>query len=201
MQLKCADISIRIFMAAMYNGILEPVGGPDNWDSIYTEYVDLSGISENEQFNLMMIIHNQQQRIVQVQGYVDLERRCFAIFNEPFLPAFTDLKRWGHRLTWDISNPAAFLKQIDMIEIKEKQQVVELNNSIKELEDLKENGVQLDADSRQGFIKDLNRISRWNKYQIDKDKTDMESYALMIREHDEEIRMRALANQPKPEDD
>ena len=64
--LKCCDINIRTFMAAMFNQQYDGVGGADNWEIVYTEYIDLSGIGETQQYHLLCNIHNTQKRITAV---------------------------------------------------------------------------------------------------------------------------------------
>ena len=192
--LKCCDINIRTFMAAMFNQQYDGVGGADNWEIVYTEYIDLSGIGETQQYHLLCNIHNTQKRITAVQGYINIKKRWFALHNEPFEPALTDLRKYGHRLTWDIGNPKQFIQQLEMCEIKEKTQIAELDGYMKELEDLKKDGPKVTTDARKEFIKQMNRLGK-HGYKIDKDKTDMEEYSLMIKEYDEELKQRLLDNE------
>jgi len=194
MNLKCCDIVLRAFMGAMFNQEYEGVGGTENWEAVYTEYIDLSGIGETQQYNLLVNIHNIQKRIVAVQGYIDIEKEWFKMYNEPFEPALIDLRKYGHRLTWDIANPKQFIQQLEMCEIKEKTQIAELDSYIKELEDLKKDGPKVTTDGRKEFVKQMNRLGK-HGYKIDKDKTDMEEYSLMIKEYDEELKQRIIDNE------
>lgn len=191
MSLKCCDINVKTFMSAMFNQQYEGVGGPENWEAVYTEYIDLSGIGETQQYALLVNIHNVQKRIVAVQGYIDIEKKWFLLHNEPFEPALVDLRKYGHRLTWDIGNPKQFIEQLERCEIKEKKNIAELDAYIKELEDLKKDGPKVTVNARQEFVKQMNRLGK-HGYKIDKDKTDMEEYSLMIREYDEELKQRLL---------
>lgn len=193
--LTCSDIVLRAFMLAMFNQKYEAVGGIDNWDAVYTEYIDLSGIGETQEFNLLTNIHNVQHRITQVQGYLDIQKKFFATFNEPFEPALKDLRKFGHRLTWDIGNPKQFIQQLEMCEVKEKTYVAQLDSYMKELTDLKKEGVKkITTNGRVDFVKQMNRLGK-DGYKIDKDKTDMEEYSLMIREYNEELQQRILESQ------
>lgn len=193
-QLKCCDINIRTFMLAMFNQQYDGVGGAENWETVYTEYIDLSGIGETQEYALLVNIHNTQKRIAAVQGYINVEKEWFAVHNEPFEPALADLKKYGHRLSFDKTNPPQFLKQLEMCEIKEKTQVAELAEMLKEYDDLKSNGPKVTTDSRSDFIKQMNRLGK-EGYKIDKDKTDMEEYCLMIHEYSDELRQQMIEHE------
>lgn len=185
-----SDITVRQFMAALFNGQYEDVEGEQNFDLLFTAYVDLSGIGQTEEYRLLSIIHNLQWRIGQVSGFIQLEKDFFLVFSEPFMPAFDDLKRFGHRLSWDPQAPSLFIKQLERAETMEKTRVAELDEAMKELLKIKKEGIKPTTNSRQIFVQMLNGLRR-NNYQVDKDKTDMEELSLMIREHDEELRARA----------
>lgn len=194
--MKCCDISVRAFMAAMFNQQYEGVGGIENWELVFTEYVDLSGIGETAQYELLTNIHNTQLRISKVAGLIELEKDFFTAFNEPFMQAFDDFKKLGHRLVWDAGNPKQFIDQLQAVETREKKYKAELDMHMKELESLKTDGVKVDTNSRASFVKTLNRLGK-HGYKIDKDKTDMEELSLMIREYDEEIEQRVIDNEKK----
>ena len=181
-------------MLAMFNQQYDGVGGLDNWDAVYTEYIDLSGIGETQEFTLLSNIHNIQHRITQVQGYLDIQKKFFATFGEPFAPALKDLRKFGHRLTWDIGNPKQFIQQLEMCEVKEKTQVAQLDGFMKELADLKKDGPKVTIDGKKDFVKQMNRLGKAG-YRFEKDKTDMYEYSLMIKEYDEELQQRILESQ------
>lgn len=193
-QRTCSDITIKDFMLAMFNQQYDGVGGLDNWDTVYTEYIDLSGIGETQVFALLTNIHNIQHRITQVQGYLDIQKKFFAAFGEPFEPALKDLRKFGHRLTWDIGNPKQFIQQLEMCEVKEKTQVAQLDGFMKELGALKKDGPKVTVDGKKDFVKQMNRLGKAG-YRFEKDKTDMYEYSLMIKEYDEELQQRILESQ------
>lgn len=196
--MKCCDISVRAFMAAMFNQQYEGVGGEENWELVFTEHIDLSGIGETTQYELLSNIHNTQLRVSKAAGLIELQKTFFVAFDQPFMPAFDDFKKLGHRLVWDPENPTQFIDQLEAVENREKRFKAELDSYIKELEQLKTEGVKVDSNSRVAFVKRLNRLGK-HGYKIDKDKTDMEELSLMIKEYDEEMQQRILDNEKKPD--
>lgn len=181
-------------MAAMFNQQYEGVGGIANWEIVFTEYIDLSGIGETTQFELLTNIHNVQLRIAKITGLIELEKKFFMAFDEPFIPAFDDFRKLGHRLSWDVGNPEQFIQQLERVESNEKQYRAELDEYMQELKELQTQGVKVDSNSRQSFVKTLNRLGK-HGYKIDKDTTDMEELSLMIKEYQEEIDQRMIDNE------
>jgi len=183
---KCCECSVRIFMKCLFNQDYEALGGGD-FEKIHTEYVDLSNIGQTKEFDLMNAIHNLQTRIMTVPILVQVQFGFFKNFEMPFVNAFDEFKKYGHRITWDPERPELFIGQMERVAIKEKKFTAELDTRLKELTDLKKNGVKVDSNSRHSFVKMLNTLGK-EGYQIDKDKTDMEEMSLMIREYDESVR-------------
>lgn len=177
---KCSECSIRIFMRCLFNQDYE---GVENFESIYTEYIDLSGIGLTQEFNLLLNIHNIQTRLNAVENHVRIHRAYFAAAGVPWEENFKDLAKYGHHLTAQ----GDFLRQLDMIAIREKRFVAEMNRDEKTLEVLQKKQHTVNThDARKDFVKYKNGLGKAG-YQIDKDKTDMEEYSLMIKENTDEI--------------
>lgn len=191
--IQCSEVSVKQFMDAMYNGRFEGIGGQANMDPLYTEYIDLSGLGETHQKTLLINIHNLEVRLTVMPALIDLQKKSFAATNVPYEPAFELFRKYGHRLRWDSDEPMAFIKQLERVDIREKKCIAELDEFMKELADLKENGPKISANGRQDFIKQLNRVGKPGF--IDREKTDMESYALMIADYHEDLDNKA-ANSP-----
>lgn len=189
---KCSQCSIKVFMDCLFENDFRGLdgGGKDELDVIHTEYVDLSGIGETREYELMISIHNTEERLTFITTQLEIQQRFFKNFDIPFVNAFDDFRKYGHRLTWDDNNPEAFLKQLDMIEIREKKFVAEYDKHVKELKTLKSDGVKIDGNGRRDFIRQMNNLRRFG-YQVDKDKTDIEELALMIRDHSNIMREKA----------
>lgn len=192
--MKLSDISVRKFMACLFNKDYSDV---ENWDTLYLEYIDLSGIGENRELALMTNIHNLQVRLAHITSFIEFQKLFYLEFNQPYVKAFDDLRKYNHKLNWDPSNREEFLNQLKRVEAKEKRNVAELDVLIKELTDIKKGApvVKEDHNSRADFIRMLNSLNK-EGYSIDKDKTDMEELSLMIKQQNEEYQA-ALAAQNK----
>lgn len=187
---KCCDCSIKIFMECLFHGRRELLNG-GNFEEIFTEYVDLSGIGETQEYNLMNGIHNIQTRMVFIESMIEFHKRFLKEFNMPYVDGFKDLRKYGHRLTWDPEHPQIFVQQLQMMEIKEKKNQAELDKMIKELNALKKDGVKPDKNGRVNFVRQLNNLGKAG-YDINRETTDMEALALMIKDHGEEVMAEAL---------
>lgn len=167
-------------MACLFDKDETGLEGGD-WEKLFTEYVDISGIGETIEFDLLLSIHNIQVRMTFIASMVELQKRFFKEFNMPFLKAFEDFKKYGHRISWDASDPGKFITELQRIEVRERRFQSELDVKVKELKKLKKDGVQPNTDGRKDFVRQLNNLGKVG-YKIDRDKTDMEELALMIKD-------------------
>lgn len=188
--MKLCDISIREFMRCMFEYNYGFIGGVENWDPLYTSYIDLSGIGRTKEYEIIANIHNTHERLIAVTALLELNLKFFIEFSLPFVNSFEDFKKYGHRLVWDENNPQKFVKQLEGIEIKEKTYKSRLDQYIYELKQLQTEGVKLDGNGRKEFVLMMNKIMK-DGYKIDKQTTDMESYSLMIFEYTENIKQDA----------
>jgi len=174
-----ADITVKRFMLAMFNGEKEDI---DNWEDLYTQYIDLSGMANYRQLNLLISIYNLETRLWTVDKFIEIQTHSFNSFGEPYEPAYSMVKKYGHRIVW----PSTDLDvQLRRIHAKEQRQVAELEKLEKDLALIDESGVvKEDRNARHDFIRLLNRISE--KVKIDREKDDMESVCIMIRDYIEE---------------
>lgn len=176
-----ADITVRRFKECL-KGNTE---GIDNWEQLFTQYVDLSGIGETEEYTLMVAIHNLGVRVAGVNAFIQLQINWYNNFDEPFELAFEDMKKYHIKISYDPSQPGRFLQRLKQIEADEKRNIAEMDSLIKDLEELRKNGVKPGKSSSETFIRTLNALNK-EGYRIDNDKTDMEELSLMIRQRNEE---------------
>lgn len=182
---KCSECSVRIFMMCMYDHDYSQLEGGD-FEKIFTEYIDLSGIGETKELELMVAIHNIQTRITYIDAQVNIQKNFLHNFGMPFVNAFDDFRKYNHRLSWDPENPDQFVTQLQRVVVIEKKFHAELDTKVAELKKLKNDGVQPNSNGRRDFVRRLNNLGK-EGYQIDKDKTNMEEVALMIRDQDAAI--------------
>ncbi len=184
---KCNQCSVKIFMACLFENDKSGLEGGD-FETIFTEYIDLSGIGETREFDLLTGIHNIQARMTFIETMLEVQKRFFKEFEMPFVNAFDDFRPFGHRLSWDPEKPELFIEQLKRIETIEKKSQAELDAKFKELNSLKKNGMKsTDVNGRVDFVRQLNNLNKAG-YKIDREKTDMEELALMIRDYNEMVR-------------
>lgn len=176
------QISVRVFMRCLFNKDYTDV---PNWEDVYTSYIDYSGIGETKQYHLMRAIHNINVRLSDITAFLELQKGFYLQVGFPFEHAFQDMNKYGYRLNWNANNPQDFINQLQKIETKEKRNIAELDKFNKELIGLQKNGGKEDEYSRTDFVKMINGLRKAG-YKIDKDKTDMEEFSLMIKETSEE---------------
>ncbi len=193
---KCSECSVKIFMKCLFDGDASDLGGGD-FDKIYTEYIDISGIGESKEFSLMSNIHNLNARILFIDAMIEVQKRFFMNFDIPFIDGLKDFRRYGHRITWDSANPDLFIKQLERVETVEKKFLSELDNYMNELESIRKNGVQPNVNGRIEFVRLLNELGK-EGYKIDREITDMESVALMVKDYNQSV-MDRLSKKHKKE--
>lgn len=161
----------------------------EQFNIVYSEYVDTSGLYDAEEFSKVSYIHYLSNRINSIKLAIKLQRDFFNNFDIPFVNELKFFKKFGHNVYWDAKNPQKFLDQLKMIEKREERYNDELENKIDELvkSRLKKSKKEVtEKQSRESFIRNFNSLGKAG-YIIDKDKTTVEEYALMIKQQTEEI--------------
>lgn len=180
--MNLSDITVRTFMRCLFN---KDYSGVDNWEGLYTQYIDLSGLGEQGQLSLYVAIHNLNIRLFFMTHWLEFQTKVYNLVKMPHLPTIDDAKQFGHRINWNPDNDT-FLEQLRIIESKEKRQYVEMKRLSKELEEMKLAEKPETVSARNSFVIMLNMLGK-EGYKIDRDKTDMEELALMIKQHGEDV--------------
>ena len=181
--MELQDITVRTFMKCLFN---KDFTGIDNWDDLYTKYIDLSGLGENGQLSIQVAIHNLNIRLFRITQYLEFQTKVFDLIRMPYLPKLEDMVEYGHKVKWNPDEPEMFLPQLIRIEQKEKRNFVELKELEKELDDMRQTEKPETVNARNSFVIMLNVLGK-EGYRIDKDKTDMEELSLMIKSHGEDV--------------
>lgn len=189
-----SDISIRRFDNALhkkdYNGI-------DNWQELWLSYLDQSGIGETREKSLITAQYILQSRLLfiygipdeDIPGYLKFQEMFFIAMDQPCTGVFSDLHKYGHRLTWDASNPSHFLQQLKKIDAKERRNKAELDKIVKELSDYRKGQpiVKENEDSRRDFTRRYYAVSKEFAPGLDRDKTMMDDYCILLKDYDQMI--------------
>jgi len=195
---SAAECTVRAFMKCAFSDDLTSLiisGEPskeelhDAWMMIYTEYVDLSGIIQTQEFELMKSIFYLDCRVKKIQLLVHIQNESIEKIGVPCVAAFDRIKLYGHRLIWDPEHPdlKAFKTRLLNIQSLEKRYAIELDCKIRELMTLKKKQVDMEEpgiQKRKEFIRALNNLEK-SGYRIDRDKTTVEDLALMIADINE----------------
>jgi len=181
--MQLSDITVRVFMRCLFN---KDYSGVENWEELYTSYIDLSGLGESGQLGLYVAIHNLNVRLFRITAFLEFHAKVFDLVGMADLDRLDMIKDYGYRLKWNPLQPEEFLPQLIRIEQKEKRQYVELKTLEKELEEMRQAEKPGTVSARNSFVIMLNMLGK-EGYKIDKDSTDMEELALMIKQHGEDI--------------
>ena len=202
-----SECSIRMFMSCAFGKDLKSLiisGEPAEeelnaaWLNIYTEFVDLSGLAQTQEFEIMKTIFYLDSRVKRIKLLIFIQNESIEKLGQPCIGAFAKLDMYGHRLMWDKDHPdlEAFKQRILSIESTEKRYEIELNGKIKELMNLKkkqQNQELPEMQKRKEFIRSLNNLERAG-FRIDRDKTTVEDLALMIGEMNDQAEKKEYSN-------
>jgi hypothetical protein len=192
--LTLADLTIRRFMAALFNGQRD---GLDNWDELYTSYIDLSGMGKSREFSLLTQIHNLSTRLQTIGAFITLQQDFYIHFGCPLqryirdgieCDPFEDVRKFGYRIAWKPEAPEQFLSDLRKMDTKERRNVAELDKVEKELADLQAKGKPKEVDSRKDFTRMLTVLNR-EGYRFDKDTTYMDELCDMIADNNERVQV------------
>lgn len=159
-----------------------------NWDQIYLEYIDVSGIGITQEYDLLLAIHNLQTRLNAIPRYVQIQVACWHNFNQLSETATQKLAKYGYKMPE--GNPLEYLSRISG---KEKRFAHDLKNKEAQLEKIRsgQKGGKDAKQERREFIRMLNHLG--TKYRIERDKTTCEELALMVKDTNEEAMAEQMA--------
>lgn len=184
---KASECSITLYMRCLFG---KDRTGMDNFEAIHDEYMDISGLAESEQKELLVAIHNLTVRLLVIPGMIKFQCDYFAEYQEPYFDGLLFFKKYGHTITWDLEHPEQFVLQLERMEIKERKYESQLDILKKQFADAQKGVIVQKKNARHEFIRLINRVAKHRD--IDRDKTDMETFGLMVRDYFE-------MNSAKPE--
>lgn len=186
------QINIRRFMLMLFNKQFDDC---TNWEELYTQYIDVSGLGKTGQLGLLTAIHNLDVRIGFINEWLRMQRGILILTNEPYYPAFEDLNNagYGHRAVW--TDKEQFEKLLSKIESKEQRISSDHRMLTKELESMQRAEKPGTVDARNQFFILLNVIGKHQGYAINKDDTNMLEFSLMVNSFNEEQRAMEKENE------
>lgn len=177
-----------------YNVLFEGAP-PEAWEAIYAEYIDLSGLANTGEYELIKTIHNLETRLRAVPEYAKVVAGCVASFGKIYAPAAQKLAKYGYKVPAD---PQQALTYLQTALSKEKRFEHDLKSAMASLEKLRAMKTEQHNDvkkQRRQFIQEINSLG--TIYRIDRDKTTVEEYALMKREQMERMQEEQINKQFK----
>lgn len=159
------------------------------FSSIYTEFIDTSGLIESADFELLKTIFYLDCRVKKINLLLYIQHESIEKIGMPCIKAFENINIYGHKLYWDKENPdiEAFQRRLQDIESKERKYRVELEGKTKEFFALKERqvkaGIQV-YQKRKDFVRTKNNLQK-HGYVIDRDKTMVDEFALMLCDYND----------------
>lgn len=194
------DCIVKTFMKCMFDKCFDDlvISGEftedekkSAWKSIYTEFIDLSGMIESREFDLLKTIFYLDCRVKKINLLLYIQRVSIEKIGVPCIGAFDNIRMYGHRLIWDKEHPdlQTFLKRLTDIETKEKRYQMELELKTKEFFELKK--IQASGDipiqqKRKDFIRSINNLQKYG-YVIDYEKTTVEALGIMISDYNDTL--------------
>lgn len=163
----------------------------DAFQNIETEYIDLSGQFESGEYEIIRNIMTISSRIEMVNILMYIHDTCLTEFGRPFLPAITDLKKFGYELIWN-NDIEDFRKQLEGIQISEQRYLIQLEDYKTKLKKPEENIIKTER-NRPEFIRMLINLQKQG-YKIDRDVTTIEDLAIIVSE----LREQMIANELNP---
>lgn len=160
------------------------------FEAIHTEYVDIAGLYQTREFELLAYIDSTDKRIQSVRRFVELQRIFVAEFGLPFLPGFALAKRFGYTLYWDPTRHTTdlFLAKLAQMEGAQHKFEEKVQQKVRELVQLRAQqaaGERTIVESRHAFVTMLNRLRR-ERYVVERATTTVEELALMIKDQMEQ---------------
>lgn len=156
------------------------------FEIIHAQYVDDSGLYQSAEYDKYAYIDMLQKRINTVENFILLQKEFIYQFDVPCIAAFDIIKRYGHRLSYDVNKPdtVSFIKKLDSIQVRENKYRNECEKKKKELFELqgkKQRNELTTLQTRKEFISMLTKLQQ-QKFVIDRKITTVEDLSIMIRD-------------------
>ncbi|TXI13244.1 MAG: hypothetical protein E6Q68_01655 [Polynucleobacter sp.] len=177
--------TINQFMKAWFNNDYSEMS-KEELEVVRTEYVDAAGLYNVDSLNKVSYIHYISNRINSIKISIKLQREFLMEFGMPYIPHLSFFRKFGHNVKWN-ADKIDFVKQLNIVENKEKKYIIKLESAINEFkEHQRKNAKDADVNPRRSFIKTLNVLGK-SGYRIDKNETTVEELAIMISQQSEEV--------------
>lgn len=180
--------NLEQFIDALYSGNRSVIS-EEELSVVYSEYVDIAGLFDTEEFEKICYIHFLENRINSLKIATKLQVDFLEEFGIPYIQNFEFFKKFGYNLVWN--NKDGFLSQIEKIKNKELKYIPRIESSIKELNTIRENKnkikqkEQTQQEKRGSMIRTINSLNKIG-YSINKKETTVEEFAYMIKQQTEE---------------
>jgi hypothetical protein len=184
------EITIESFMKAWFKDDYSELS-KENFEIAYTEYIDVSGLSITQEFDLIANIYYLTNRLNVINLAVDLHKSFLEHFDTPYPyeDGYQSLEEYGHYLLW-MGDKEQHLQELDRILSSEGVTQAELNGAKKQLEDFRKqasNGEKPDIkQTREQFLRMITSLQKLG-YNIRRKETYVEELALIISQQREEV--------------
>lgn len=181
---SCYDLPLSRFIRIMcerdYSALIKEQGGElpadeilqERWNSIYQQYLDLSGAGEeNHILVLTMEVNQLFFRYTAITESVALMRKGYR-YDE----LVTILKQAGYNFQFNHNDPSSFYKDLDRVTTRVKALLVQLEQKKIQLEALEKKDSENTQDKRAAFDQWLVTLSKWSHYHIDEDQTTVSRF-------------------------
>lgn len=167
-----------------YSAILE-----DIFQIVYNEYVDTTGAYVSSHFDKIVYIRLLQNRINTVNKFIQLQTLFVEEYSQPYTEKFDIVTEFGYSLKWN-NDKKDFLEQLESIKSQESSVTSDLQISIKEYNDLKEQEpkqeIQIERQKIENWMNSVNSLIKLG-YTIDKDKMMLDEMSYIIKYEKEQM--------------
>jgi len=203
-----SECTIKQFIRATFEGkhnVLIIEGNPTDeqlknaFEYIYAQYVDMSGLYQSQEFEIVAYIDFLDKRIWTMKRFVELQKTFISHFDMPYLPGLKIAEKYGHKLYWDPNYPDSFITKLNSIAVKEAKYTIKVAEKVTELVALRKKKVTKEhsiLESRKDFITMLNRLQQ-QRFVINKSETTVEELALMIKDQRDQAQTENMNRQYK----
>ena len=188
------NYTIRQFKKAWFNEDYSEIT-KEEFDKVYTEYVDTAGLFLTEQFDKVVHVHYLNNRINSIALAIKLHRDYLDHFGLPYIEGLGFFSKFGHNIFWSNDEKISleqkkewFLTSLNRVELKEKKYISMLEIEYKGLIDMNLKKVKNEVTTKQSrgsFVRMINSLGKVG-YKIDEDKNTVEDLAYMIKQQSEE---------------
>jgi hypothetical protein len=176
--MNCSDIKMNQFIYCLLTGDYKAVGGPDQWEELYTEFISLR---EHKSASYVLGLLKE---IIHLKAKVFIIIECVQVLSKRYSQeVIAELKQTGVRGKFNLLDPVGYNQDLSGALTYSKRYTLQYQAKEKEIESY-QNKYSGEVQSRKDFEVWAITLGKFMGYRVDLDQITAAEYCHMLNAYD-----------------